>query len=159
MRFALSKDTIMKETISSYADYCRVWAEVYKKHAKHSERTVFSCYVRGGIKNALNRGDLRKPKQEVTTDEDIIGIYIVRALVAQGMRESDILAHTERMQDYVDDAESRYDCSDLIDLMEHGLCTIGVDPLEEAHFIVNVRNRLRYLWAKHGGFELKPADD
>ena len=146
----------MKETILSYEDYCRVWAEVYKKHAKHSERTVFSCYVRGGIKDALNRGELRKPKQEVTTDEDIIGIYIVRALVAQGMRESAILEYTEQMQGYVHAAERGYDC---IDLMERGLYAMGVDALEEAKSIVNVRNRLRYLWAKHGGFELKPADD
>ena len=145
----------MKEPISSYADYCRVWAEVYKKHAKHSERTVFSCYVRSGIKSALNRGELRKPKREVTTDEDIIGIYIVRALVAQGMRESAILEYTERMQDYVDDAERAHDC---LDLMEQGLYARGVYALEEAQFIVNVRNRIRYLWAKHGGFELKPAD-
>ena len=146
----------MKKPISSYADYCRVWAEVYKKHAKHSQRTLFSCYVRGGIKDALYRGELRKPKQEVTTDEDIIGIYIVRALVAQGMRESAILDYTEQMQAYVDDAEIGYDC---IDLMEQGLYAMGVEPLEEATFIVNVRNRLRYLWAKHGGFELKPTDD
>ena len=154
MRFALSKDTIMKEPISSYEDYCRVWAEVYKKHAKHSERTVFSCYVRGGIKDALNRGELRKPKQEVTTDEDIIGIYIVRALVAQGMRESAILDYTEQMQDYVDAADRRHDC---IDLMEQGLYAMGVDALVEASFIYNVRNRLRYLWAKHGGFDLMAA--
>ena len=146
----------MKEPISSYADYCRVWAEVYKKHAKHSVRAVFSCYVRNGIKDALNRGELRKPKQEVTTDEDIIGIYIVRALVAQGMRESAILDYTEQMQDYVDAAEIGDDC---IDLMEQGLHTMGVDTLAEATFIVNVRNRIRYLWAKHGGFELKPDDD
>ena len=145
----------MKEPISTYADYCRVWAEVYKKHAKHSERTVFSCYVRKGVKNALIRGDLRKPKKEVTTDEDIIGIYIVRALVAQGMRESAILDYTEQMQCYVDDAERGHDC---IDLMAQGLYAMGVDPLEEAPFIVNVRNRLRYLWAKHGGFELMPPD-
>ena len=151
MRFALSKDIIMKEPISSYEEYCRVWAEVYKKHAKHSERTVFSCYVRGGIKDALNRGELRKPKLEITTDEDIIGIYIVRALVAQGMRESVILAHTEQMQGYVDDAEEEHDC---IDLIEQGLYAMGVDPLVEAQFIYNVRNRLRYLWAKHGGFDL-----
>ena len=156
MRFALSKDTIMKEPISSYEDYCRVWAEVYKKHAKHCARTVFSCYVRDGIRKALNRDELRKPKQEVTTDEDIIGIYIVRALVAQGMRESAILDHTEQMQDYVDAADRRDDC---MYLMEQGLHDMGVDVLEEAKFIVNVRNRLRYLWAKHGGFELKPADD
>ena len=133
-----------------------MWAEVYKKHSKHSKRTVFSCYVRDGIKTALNRGELRKPKQEVTTDEDIIGIYIVRALVAQGMRESAIMEYTERMQDYVDAAERRHDC---IDLMEQGLYAMGVRPLEEAQFIVNVRNRLRYLWAKHGGFELTPDYD
>ena len=144
----------MKEPISSYKGYCRVWAEVYKKHAKHSERTVFSCYVRDGIRKALNRGELRKPKQEVTTDEDIIGIYIVRALVAQGMRESAILDYTERMQGYVDDAEIGHDC---IDLMEQGLYAMGVEPLEEAHCIVNVRNRLRYLWAKYGGFDLMAA--
>ena len=146
----------MKEPISSYEDYCRVWAEVYKKHAKHSERAVFSCYVREGILRALNRGELRKPEQEVTTDEDIIGIYIVRALVAQGMRESAILDYTEQMQDYVDDAEREYDC---IELMAQGLYYRGVDPLAEAPFIVHPRNRLRYLWAKHGGFELKPTDD
>lgn len=146
----------MKEPISSYEDYCRVWAEVYKKHAKHSERSVFSCYVRGGIKDALNRGELRKPRQEVTTDEDIIGIYIVRALVAQGMREYAILEYTEQMQDYVDAADRRHDC---IDLMEQGLYAMGVDPSAEAPFIVNVRNRIRYLWAKHGGFDLMPVTE
>ncbi len=151
MRFALSKDTIMKELISSYVDYCRVWAEVYKKHAKHAQRSLYSCYVRNGIGYALNRGDLRKPQKEVTTDEDIIGIYIVRALVAQGMREYAILEYTEQMQCYVDDAEPEHDC---IDLMKQGLYTMGVDSLVEAQFIVNVRNRLRYLWAKHGGFDL-----
>lgn len=149
----------MKEPISTYADYCRVWAEVYKKHAKHSARTVFSCYVRGGILDALNRGELRKPMREVTTDEDIIGIYIVRALVAQGMRESAIWEYTEQMQHYVDDAESRHDYIDCIALMEQGLHAMGVDTLEEAQDIRNPRNRLRYLWAKHGGFELNPADD
>lgn len=151
MRFALSKDTIMKEPISSYEDYCRVWAEVYKKHVKHSERAVFSCYVRSGIKDALNRGELRKPKQEVTTDEDIIGIYIVRALVAQGMSESSIMEYTQQMQGYVDAADRRHDC---IDLMEQGLYAMGVEPPVEAQFILHVRNRLRYLWAKHGGFDL-----
>ena len=156
MRVALSKDTIMKEPISSYEDYCRVWAEVYKKHAKHSERTVFSCYVRGGILDALNHGELRKPKQEVTTDEDIIGIYIVRALVAQGMRESVILEYTEQMQDYVDAAERNHDC---IDLMEQGLHAMGVEPPVEAQFIIDVRNRLRYLWAKHGGFDLMAVEE
>ena len=145
----------MKEPISSYEDYCRVWAEVYKKHAKHSERAVFSCYVRGAIARALNRGELRKPKQEITTDEDIIGIYIVRALVAQGMSESAILEYTKRMQGYVDAADDDWGATDL---MEQGLYTMGVEPSVEASFIFNVRNRIRYLWAKYGGFELRPAD-
>ena len=145
----------MKEPISSYEEYCRVWAEVYKKHAKHSERAVFSCYVRGGILRALNRGELRKPKHEVTTDEDIIGIYIVRALVAQGMRESAILEYTERMQEYVDDAECDHDC---IAIMEQRLCAMGVlaDTMER---FSNMRNRLRYLWAKHGGFDLRAVTE
>ena len=141
----------MKKSISSYEDYCRVWAEVYKKHAKHSERTLLSCYVRDGIKRALYSGELSKPTQEVTTDEDTIGIYVVRALVAQGMRESAILEYTEQMQDYVDAVDEPYDC---VDLMEQGLYAMGVVPPVEAPFIVNVRNRLRYLWAKHGGFDL-----
>lgn len=141
----------MKEPISTYADYCRVWAEVYKKHAKHSDCAVFSCYVRDGIRKALFRDELRKPRHEVTTNEDIIGIYIVRALVAQGMRESVILEHTEQMQAYVDAADRRHAC---VELMEQGLYDRGVDPLVEAPFIFNERNRMRYLWAKHGGFDL-----
>ena len=146
----------MKEPISSYEEYCRVWAEVYKKHARHSKRALFSCYVRNGIRAALNSGEMRKPKQEVTTDEDIIGIYIVRALVAQGMRESAIMAHTKRMQGYVDNADYSDDC---IDLMEDCLYDMGVEPSMEAPFILNGRNRLRYLWAKHGGFDLMVAKE
>ena len=76
-------------------------------------------------------------------------------MVAQGMRESAILDYTDQMQDYIDDAEFRHDC---IALMEQGLHARGVEPSIEAQCIVNVRNRLRYLWAKHWGFELKPTD-
>ena len=88
--------------------------------------------------------------------EDIIGIYIVRALVAQGTRESAILAYTKRMQGYVDDADYSDDC---IDLMEDGLFAMGVEPSMEAPFILNGSNRLRYLWAKHGGFDLMVAKE
>ena len=148
----------MKEPISPYAYYCRVWAEVYKKHAKHSERAVFSCYVRSGVENALNRGELRKPKQEVTTDEDIIGIYIVRALVAQGMCEHLIAKHTVTMQDYVDEAED-HDL-DPTDAMAAGLRQLGVNTYDTSSLrIQNRENRMRYLWAKHGGFALIAADE
>lgn len=71
------------------------------------------------------------------------------------MRESAILEYTEQMQGYVDDAEIGYCC---VELMEQGLYARGVEPSLEAPFIINARNRIRYLWAKHGGFELKPAD-
>ena len=37
---------------------------------------------------------------------------------------------------------------------KQGLHAMGVEPPVEAQFIINVRNRLRYLWAKHGGFDL-----
>lgn len=146
----------MKELISSYEDYCRVWAGVYKKHAKNYERTLYSCYVRCGIEDALNHGELRKHKHEITTDEYIVGIYIVRALVAQGMSESSIMEYTKQMQGYVNDADRVYDC---VDCMEKGLRDMGIDPHTEGGFIRNVRNRLRYLWAKHGGFELRSVMD
>ena len=146
----------MKEPISSYEDYCRVWAEVYKKHVKHSKRAVFSCYVRDGIKDALNRGDLRKPTQEVTTDEAIIGIYIARALVAQGMSESSIMEYTQQMQGYVDAADRFHDS---MACMEEGLHVLGIDAHAECGFICNVENRIRYLWVKNGGFDMLSVMD
>ena len=146
----------MKEPISSYKEYCRVWAEVYKKHAKHCEHNLYSCYVRSGIKDALRRGELRKPKQEIATDEDIVGIYIVRALVAQGMSESGIMEYTTQMQVYVDAADMDHDS---LTCMEEGLHILGIDPHAACVFIPNVRNRLRYMWALHGGFSLVPAAD
>ena len=146
----------MKEPVSSYEDYCRVWAEVYKKHARHAEQSLYSCYVRDGIKNALNRGELRKPKQEIATREDTIGIYIVRALVAQGMSESAILEYTRQMQDYVDDAEE-FHCT--LACMEESLSILGIDPHAGCEFILDVGNRLRYLWAKHGGFDMLAVMD
>lgn len=71
------------------------------------------------------------------------------------MRESAILEYTERMQGYVDAADRKHDC---IDLMEQSLCAMGA-LADTAERFRNVRNRLRYLWAKHGGFELMPTDD
>lgn len=144
----------MKEPISSYEEYCRVWAEVYKKHAKHHGHNLYSCYVRDGIKYALRRGEIRKPKQEIATDEDIIGIYIVRALVAQGMSEASIMEYTKEMQGYVDYADRRGDC---VGYMAEGLLARGVDQPTEGGFIRHTQNRIRYLWAKHGGFDLIPA--
>lgn len=157
MRFALSKDTIMKEPISSYEDYCRVWAEVYKKHARHCERNLFSCYVREGIHIALARSPrYPRPSLKITTDTDEIGLYIVRALVAQGMEEHLIEAYTVTMQDYVDEAEA-------LDLdptyaMAEGLRQLGVGTYDTSSVRIEHRaNRMRYLWAKHGGFDLVAA--
>ena len=72
------------------------------------------------------------------------------------MRESAIMAHTKRMQGYVDNADYSVDC---VYLMEDGLFARGVEPSIEAPFIPNRRNRLRYLWAKHGGFALIDAKE
>ena len=158
MRFALSKDTIMKEPISSYEDYCRVWAEVYKKHARYASGNLFSCYVRQGIIKALHNGTkYPRPCKEVTTDEDLVGVYIVRALVAQGMDDFDIEHHTGTMQEYVDEVE-RLDI-DPTDCMRSGLHKLGVPTRGSGERIEREGNRLRYLWALHGGFNLGEAAD
>ena len=146
----------MKEPISSYEDYCRVWAEVYKKHARHSCRRLYSCYVRQGISKALCNGPIYpRPHKEVATDEDLIGVYIVRALVAQGMDEFDIENYTHQMQEYVDEAEN-HDL-DATDCMRSGLRKLGVATYSSGERIAHSGNRLRYLWAKHGGFDLVEA--
>lgn len=147
----------MKEPISSYEDYCRVWAEVYKKHARHADHSMFSCYVRQGIIKALENGpSYPRPHKEVTTDEDLVGVYIVRALVAQGMDEFSIEDHTHKMQRYVDEAE-QLDL-DATDCMLRGLHKLGVDIYSSGARIERLGNRLRYLWALHGGFNLVDAD-
>lgn len=154
MRFALSKDTIMKEPISSYEDYCRVWAEVYKKHARRCERNLFSCHVRAGIHIALGRSPrYPRPSLKITSDTDEIGLYIVRALVAQGMDEHMIEAYTVTMQACVDEAENHN--LDPTDAMAEGLRQLGVSIYNTSSIrIEHSDNRLRYLWAKHGGFDL-----
>ena len=147
-----------RERLSSYEDYCRVWAEVYKKHARHDPNSLFSCYVRQGIIKALHNGPkYPRPCKEVTTDEDLVGVYIVRALVAQGMDEYDIEGHTNTMQDYVDEAEAAN--HDPTDCMRSGLCELGVSTNRAACRIERAGNRLRYLWALHGGFDLVAAAD
>lgn len=148
-----------REPLSSYEDYCRVWAEVYKKHARHAPHdNLFSCYVRQGIIKALNNGpSYPRPHKEVTTDEDLVGVYIVRALVAQGMDEYDIKDYTHQMQGYVDEAERRD--HDATDCMRRGLYKLGVDIHSSGARIERSGNRLRYLWALHGGFNLVDAAD
>lgn len=144
----------MKE---SYEDYCRVWAEVYKKHARHCERHLFSCYVREGIHTALGRSPrYPRPSLKITSDTDEIGLYIVRALVAQGMAEHLIEAYTVTMQDYVHEAEA-HDL-DPLHAMAEGLLQLGVSIYNTSSIrIEHGANRRRYLWAKHGGFNLVAA--
>ena len=143
-----------RERLSSYEEYCRVWAEVYKKHARHATSSLFSCYVRQGIMKALRNGPkYPRPCKEVPTDEDLVGVYIVRALVAQGMEECDIEYHTSKMQEYVDEA----DCLDTIACMQSGLHKLGVPTNGSGERIEQAGNRLRYLWALHGGFDLVEA--
>lgn len=148
----------MKKPISTYEDYCRVWAEVYKKHARRHERSLFSCHVRVGIHAALGWSPrYPRPSRKITSDSDEIGLYIVRALVAQGMAEHLIEAHTVTMQDYVDEAEDQ--SLEPTDAMEEGLCQLGVSIYNTNSIRIEHRdNRMRYLWAKHGGFRLAEAD-
>ena len=145
-----------REPLSSYDDYCRVWAEVYKKHARHAHNNLFSCHVRHGIMRALANGPkYPRPYKDVTTDEDLVGVCIVRALVAQGMAEFDIEHFTSQMQDYVDEAEAAE--HDAVDCMCSGLRKLGVPTYTSSERIEHSGNRLRYLWALHGGFDLVAA--
>ena len=40
-----------------YALYCKVWASVYRKHAKTQVRNMYSCYVRDGIQEYIKAHD------------------------------------------------------------------------------------------------------
>lgn len=147
----------MKEPTSSYEDYCRIWAEVYKKHARYANSSLHSCYVRRGILDALECSPVYpRPAKKITTDADEVGLYIVRALVAQGMTELKIEEYTAIMQGYVDDAED-HDI-DIIDAIRLGLDNLCVDRRNTRYIrIKHQYNRLRYLWARYGGFDLVEA--
>ena len=72
------------------------------------------------------------------------------------MCEHLIAKHTRTMQDYVDKAEGLD--LDPTDAMAAGLRQLGVKTYDKSSTRIEHRdNRMRYLWAKHGGFDLVAA--
>ena len=126
----------------NYALYCKVWASVYRKHAKTQVRNMYSCYVRDGIQEYIKAHD-RAEFLAGSAREGLCGAYIAKALLAQGMSEDDILECNGTMQGYVDALEDAG--QDVVGAME--------GMLETYHHVREFENRsngIRYAWALMG---------
>ena len=130
----------------NYALYCKVWASVYRKHAKAQVRAMYSCYVRDGIRGYVEARD-RAEFLAGSAREGLCGAYIAKALLAQGMSADDIVDCNATMQGYVDavedagqDAVGSMDC--MIETYTH-VCEFE-----------NRSNGIRYAWALMGAPEM-----
>ena len=131
---------------SNYALYCKVWASVYRKHAKTQVRSMFSCYVRDGIQEYIRAHD-RAEYLAGSAREGLCGAYIAKALLAQGMAADVILECNDTMQGYVDAAEDAG--QDAVGAMDNMLETYThVCEFE------NRSNGIRYAWALMGAPEM-----
>ena len=132
-----------------YAIYCKVWASVYRKHAKAQVRSMLSCYVREGILDYISAHD-RAEFLAGSAREGLCGAYIAKALLAQGMSAADIVRCNDTMQGYVDAVE---------DAGQDAVAAMG-DMLETYHHVLEFENRgngIRYAWALMGAPEM-PCD-
>ena len=133
-------------TAGDYALYCKVWASVYRKHAKTQVRNMFSCYVRDGILDYIRAHD-RAEFLAGSAREGLCGAYIAKALLAQGMSADAILDCNETMQGYVDAAEDAG--QDAVSAMD--------DMLETYTHVCEFATRsngIRYAWALMGAPEM-----
>ena len=133
-------------TDSPYALYCKVWASVYRKHAKTQVRSMFSCYVRDGIQDYIKAHD-RAEFLAGSAREGLCGAYIAKALLAQGMPARTILDCNDTMQGYVDAVE------------DAGQDTVGAMGcmLETYTHVCEFEHRdngIRYAWALMGAPEM-----
>ena len=142
---------MIKHSDGGYALYCKVWASVYRKHAKSQVRNMFSCYVREGIREYVESHD-RAEFLASSAREGLCGAYIAKALLAQGMSADDILYCNDIMQGYVDAA----DCAGegIIDAMVRTLATY-----EHVEGFTNRGNGIRYAWALMGAPELSCEEE
>lgn len=126
----------------NYALYCKVWASVYRKHAKGQVRSMFSCYVRDGVLGYIVAHD-RAEFLAGCAREGLCGAYIAKALLAQGMSAEAIKYCNGTMQGYVDAVE------DAVDAME---CVL--ETYTHVREFENRCNGIRYAWALMGAPEL-----
>ena len=133
----------------NYALYCKVWASVYRKHAKAQVRNLFSCYVREGILGYVEARD-RAEFLAGSAREGLCGAYIAKALLEQGMSADDIVECNATMQGYVDA---------VFDAGQDAVAEMG-GMLETYHHVLEFENRgngIRYAWALMGAPEM-PCD-
>ena len=136
-------------TAGDYALYCKVWASVYRKHAKTQVRSMFSCYVREGILDYIRAHD-RAEYLAGSAREGLCGAYIAKALLAQGMSADAILECNGTMQGYVDAVE--YAHQGAVGAME-GV----IESYTHVREFANRSNGIRYAWALMGAPEM-PGD-
>ena len=130
----------------NYALYCKVWASVYRKHAKGQVRSMFSCYVRDGILGYIVAHD-RAEFLAGSAREGLCGAYIAKALLAQGMSAEDIEYCNGTMQGYVDAVEDAG--QDAVGAME---CVL--ETYTHVCEFENRDNGVRYAWALMGAPEM-----
>ena len=140
-----------RHTDSPYALYCKVWASVYRKHAKTQVRNMFSCYVRDGILEYIKAHD-RAEYLAGAAREGLCGAYIAKALLAQGMSADAILECNGTMQEYVDAVE----CAglDVVGAMEDVL-----ETYTHVYEFACRSNGIRYAWALMGAPELSCEEE
>lgn len=135
----------------NYALYCKVWASVYRKHAKTQVRSMFSCYVRDGIQGYVVAHD-RAEYLAGSAREGLCGAYIAKALLEQGMYADAILDCNDTMQGYVDAVE--YANEDAVGAMEGML-----ETYTHVREFENRSNGVRYAWALMGAPEMPCGEE
>ena len=135
----------------NYALYCKVWASVYRKHAKTQVRNMFSCYVREGVRDYIRAHD-RAEFLAGSAREGLCGAYIAKALLAQGMSADAILECNDTMQGYVDAVE-RADL-DVVGAMEDVL-----ETYTHVYEFACRSNGIRYAWSLMGAPEMPREEE
>ena len=131
---------------SNYALYCKVWASVYRKHAKTQVRNMHSCYVRDGISEYVAASD-RAEFLAGSAREGLCGAYIAKALLSQGMPADILLWCNDIMQGRVDaiDGDGMVAVDAMGGVLEAYSPVLG---------FANRSNGIRYAWALMGAPEM-----
>lgn len=103
------------EPKSTYEDFCKVFAALYRKEVRKLTREYFTCYVRAGIRNyiwadAADRAYLIGSEER----EYLLGYRIAKALLAQGMTKDQIIKYERLQQSYVNEMEDAMDDTDVL---------------------------------------------
>lgn len=97
---------------STYEDFCKVFAALFRKEVRKLTREAYTCYIRAGINYYVGSDeDSRTWRCGNDEREYLLGARIAKALLAQGMTEDQILGHVDLQQGYVDEMDAELDDS------------------------------------------------